>query len=121
MNILLWILQAILAFHTTAGAIWKFSNSEQSVPSLSAIPHTVWLGMAVLEILCSICLIVPAFYKPLAFLVPLAAALIALEMLAFCGLHLLARGTENGQLIYWLVTAAVCAFVVYGRSVLSPF
>ena len=46
MNILLWILQILLALHTTMGAVWKFSNSEQTVHSLSAIPHGVWLTMS---------------------------------------------------------------------------
>ena len=38
MNILLWILQILLALHTAVGAIWKFSNPAQNLPSLSAIP-----------------------------------------------------------------------------------
>jgi hypothetical protein len=42
MNILLWVLQILLALHTTMGAVWKFSHSEQTVPSLKAIPHGVW-------------------------------------------------------------------------------
>src|SRR3954453_24196439 len=25
-------------------AVWKFSNSEQTVPALNAIPHGVWLA-----------------------------------------------------------------------------
>jgi hypothetical protein len=31
MNILLWILQILLALHTIVGAVWKFLNSEQTV------------------------------------------------------------------------------------------
>jgi hypothetical protein len=42
MNILLWILQILLALHTAMGAVWKFSHSaEQTMPSLKAIPHGV--------------------------------------------------------------------------------
>lgn len=44
MNILLWVLQILLALHTVIGAVWKFSNSEQTVRSLNAIPHGVWAG-----------------------------------------------------------------------------
>ncbi|MBL9038941.1 MAG: hypothetical protein JNG84_10530, partial [Archangium sp.] len=59
MNIFLWILQVLLALHTTMGAVWKFSNSEQTTPSLKAIPHAVWLGMSGIEILCSVALVLP--------------------------------------------------------------
>ena len=43
-NVVLWILQVLLALHTAMGAVWKFSNSEQTVPSLQAIPHGAWLA-----------------------------------------------------------------------------
>ncbi|GGB04858.1 hypothetical protein GCM10011491_36230 [Brucella endophytica] len=120
MNILLWVLQVLLALHTATGAVWKFSNPAQTMPSLSAIPHGVWLGMAVVELICSLCLIVPAVYKPLGFLVPLAALLIAVEMLAFCGLHLASGNRNFGPMGYWLVVAAFCAFIAYGRFAVRP-
>jgi len=121
MNILLWVLQVLLALHTVMGAVWKFSNPEQTVPSLKAIPHGVWLAMSVFELLCSLCLILPSFYKPLAILAPIAAACIAAEMLLFCALHLRSSETNNGPMLYWLVVAAICAFIAYGRFVLKPF
>lgn len=120
MNILLWVLQILLALHTVIGAVWKFSNPEQTVPSLKAIPHGVWLGMSVFELLCSVALILPAFNRRLGFLVPIAAAGIAAEMLIFSGLHLNSGETDNSPMFYWLVVAAFCAFIAYGRSVLKP-
>lgn len=121
MNILLWVLQVLLALHTAMGAVWKLSNSEQTVPSLSAIPHGVWLTMSGLELLFSLCLILPAFYKPLAILVPIAAVCIAAEMLIFSGLHIYSGDANYGPMIYWLVVAAICAFIAYGRFVIKPF
>lgn len=121
MNILLWVLQGLLALHTAIGAIWKFSHSaEQTMPSLSAIPQGVWLGMSGLELLFSLGLVLPAFYKPLARLIPLAATCIAAEMLLFCGLHLASGDANYGPMIYWLVVAALCALIAYGRLVLKP-
>jgi hypothetical protein len=102
------------------GAVWKFSNSEQTVPSLKALPHEVWLGMSVLELLCSLALIVPAFSKSLGILVPIAAICIALEMLFFSGVLMYSADANYGHLIYWLVVAALCAFIAYGRVVLEP-
>ena len=64
MNILLWVLQILLALHTAIGAVWKFFNSEQTVPSLKAIPHGVWLSLSVIEILCSLALVLPALSQP---------------------------------------------------------
>jgi len=121
MNIVLWILQILLALHTAIGAVWKFSNpAEQTMPTLKAIPHSVWLSMSVVELLCSVALIVPVFYKPLAVLIPIAAICIAAEMLIFCGLHLASGEGNYNPMIYWLVVATVCAFIAYGRLVLKP-
>ncbi|HTV67160.1 MAG TPA: DoxX family protein, partial [Rhizobiaceae bacterium] len=78
MNILLWVLQILLALHTVTGAVWKFFNPAQAaVPSLAAIPPSAWLGLSVIEILCAIGLVFPFFYKPLGYLAPIAAIVIA--------------------------------------------
>ena len=115
MNILLWILQGLLALHTAIGAVWKFSHSEQAVPSLNAIPHGVWLGLSVVELLCSVGLILPAVSNPLAIAAPVAAAAIAGEMVLFSAVHLRSGDANHGPMIYWLVVAALSAFVAWGR------
>jgi hypothetical protein len=120
MNILLWVLQILLALHTIMGAVWKFTNSEQTVPSLKAIPHEAWLALIVIELLCSLGLILPALNKHLAILAPIAAICIAAEMLIFSGLDIFSGAVNYGQMIYWLVVAAICAFIAYGRFVLKP-
>jgi len=122
MNIFLWILQVLLALHTIIGAVWKFSHTaEQTMPSLKAIPANAWVVLGGFEILCALCLIVPAFYKPTAALVPIAAVCIAIIMLAFCAIHLGSGNTDFSSIIYWLIVAAVCSFIAYGRFVLRPF
>ena len=120
MNVFLSILQVVLALHTALGAAWKSSNSEQTMPSLGAIPHAVWLSLTVPELLCAIALIVPVFDKRAAILVPIAAAFVGAEMLFFSGVHLASGSTSIGPVIYWLVVAAVCGFLIYGRLVLKP-
>jgi len=121
MNILLWILQILVALHTLIGAVWKFFNSAQTIPSLNAIPHRVWLVMSVFELFFSLGILLPAFNKSLAILTPIAAVLVAAEMLLFSGLHIYSGSAEYGHIIYWLVVAAICAFIAYGRFVLRPF
>jgi xanthine/uracil/vitamin C permease (AzgA family) len=59
-NFTLWTLQILLALHTAVGAIWKSSNTENYMPSLAAIPHGLWVGMIVVELLCAVALVIPA-------------------------------------------------------------
>nr|WP_295900140.1 DoxX family protein [uncultured Bdellovibrio sp.] len=122
MNIFLWVLQVLLALHTAVGAVWKFSHSaEQTMPSLKAIPSGVWMGMAVLELICSVLLILPVLNKTWGISTSVGAIIIAAEMLLFCGLHLASGDGNFGPMVYWLVVAAICAFIAYGRLVLRPF
>lgn len=122
MNILLWILQGLLALHTIIGAVWKFFNSaQQTMASLGAIPPEAWLVMGVIELFCSLGLVLPAFNTSLGKLAPISAAIIAAEMLFFCGLHIYTGAANIGPMIYWLVVAAACAFIAYGRFKLKPF
>ena len=120
MNALLWALQVLLALHTLMGAGWKLFNSEQAVPALSAMPHALWVGLSPLEVVCSVCLVLPFFNKPLAMLAPAAAVCIAAEMLLFAGVYFASGSGERGQLMYWVVVAMVCGFVAYGRMALVP-
>lgn len=120
MNVLLLVLQVLLALHTVTGAMWKFFNSPQTVPSLTAIPQGAWLSLSVFELLCSLGLILPAFSKPLGIFAPIAAACIAAEMFLFTGVAIHSGDVNYGQVTYWLVVAAICAFIGYGKIALRP-
>ena len=121
MNITLWILQILLALHTIMGAVWKFSkNAEQTMASLKAIPDRVWMAMAIVELLCSLGLILPAFSKSIATLAPIAALFIVAEMLLFSAMHLSSGSGDYGPIVYWVAVAAVAAFITFGRFVLVP-
>jgi hypothetical protein len=65
-------------------------------------------------------LIFAAFNKSLGKWVPIAAVIIAIEMLIFSAMHIISGDPEHSQMIYWLVVAAVCAFISYGRFALKP-
>lgn len=121
MNATLWVLQGLLAVHTLMGALWKFSKGPaETMPSLATLSPTAWMGLSGLEILCAIGLLLPAIYRPSGILVPVAAALIVVEMLLFCVLHVGAGAADYGPMIYWLGVAALSSFVAHGRFVLSP-
>ncbi len=120
MNILLWILQSLLAAHTFMGAIWKFSNPAKNIPSLAAIPVPVWTGLSFIEILCAAGLVLPALGARFAQAPAIAASVVAGEMLLFCVLHLASGEKGYGPLVYWLVVAALGGCVVLGRIGLTP-
>ena len=120
MTIFLWILQVLLALHTAIGAGWKLFNSEQSIPTLSAIPNGVWMGLIPFELICAVCLVLPAIMPSLGFVVPLAAIGIAAEMLLFKGVHLSAGATDNRPMFYWLGAAVICAIIAIGRPFVVP-
>lgn len=120
MNIALWILQALLALHTAIGAGWKLFNSEQAVPTLATIPSAAWMALIPLELLCAAGLVIPAVAPSLAWLVPVAAIGIAVEMLVFSGVHMRAGAEDNSPMYYWLGVAAVCAVIALGRLLVAP-
>ncbi|MCB9537703.1 MAG: DoxX family protein [Myxococcales bacterium] len=120
MNVFLWVLQILLALHTAMGAVWKLSNAAQTVPSLSAIPHPVWLGLSGVEILCAVGLVLPALGGVPGVLAPLGAAVVAAEMLAFTAVHLASGDPNHGPMVYWLVVAVVCGFLAFARASLHP-
>lgn len=120
MNVVLWILQFVLALHTAIGAVWKFGNAEKAVPSLAALPHAAWLALIPIELLCCLGLVAPAFRRSLALLAPVAAGVIAAEMLLFTALHAASGVRDPGPAVYWLIVAALCAFVAIGRRKARP-
>lgn len=115
MNTVLWILQIALALHTLMGAFWKFSNSVDAVPSLRAMPNTVWRSLGVIEIGLAIALVLPLFGDSLWRFATVGAFGIALEMLAFSVIHLRSGAKQHGQMIYWLVVAALAVFIAVTR------
>ena len=120
MNIVLWILQVFLSVHTFGGAVWKLSNPSEAVAFLSAIPQAAWVVLIALEMMASVCLILPAFGARFRLLSPLAAAFIVLEMLLFTGIHQASGSTEMVPVKYWLVVAGVCGFLAWARKVRWP-
>jgi hypothetical protein len=121
MNIILWILQILLALHTAVGALWKFSNSaEQTMPSLASIPYEAWLGLAGFELVCAFGLVFPALKRGLGVLIPFAAIGIAAEMGFFCVLHLQSGDESHGPMFYWLVVAFISLSIAYGRFLKRP-
>jgi hypothetical protein len=121
MNILLWVLQILAALLYAASGVMKvfmFDQVSGDVPSFAALPREAWTSLGVLELVCTIGLIVPAalHWKP--GLTVAAAMVLAIESVVFVWVH--ARYGEIASIILSGVLGLVMAFIAYGRMVLKP-
>ncbi len=82
MNILLWVLQVLAALLYASSGVMKvfmFEKVSKDVPSFGALPRNVWTALGVLELVCTIGLIVPDAFHWHPPLTILAAAVLAIE------------------------------------------
>src|SRR5580700_7159707 len=90
MNILLWVLQVLAALLYGSSGIMKvfmFDKVSKDVPSFGALPREAWMILGILELVCTLGLIVPAAFHWQPRLTVLAAAVLAVESLVFVGVH----------------------------------
>src|SRR5271170_5458176 len=121
MNILLWVLQALAALLYGASGVMKvfmFDKVSQDVPSFGALPRQAWMALGILELVCTVGLIVPAALHWQPHLTILAATVLAVESLVFVGVHVKYR--EVTPMILSGVLGLLMAFVAYGRMFLQP-
>ena len=122
MNILLWVLQVLAALLYGASGVMKvfmFDKVREGVPSFGALPRGGWMALGILELVCTVGLIVPAALHWQPQLTVVAAAVLALESLVFIWVHVKYR--EIGSTIMSAVLGLLVAFIAYGRMVLRPF
>ena len=121
MNILLWVLQILAALLYGSSGVMKvfmFEKISKDVPSFGALPREAWTALGILELVCTIGLIVPAAFHWRPQLTILAATLLAIESLVFVGVHV--KYHEITPLILSSVLGLLMAFIAYGRMVLRP-
>ena len=121
MNILLWVLQILAALLYGSSGVMKvflFDKVSEGVPSFGALPRKAWTALGILELICTVGLIVPdaLHWRPL--LTVAAAAVLAMESLVFVWIHTKYR--ETTTIIMSAVLGLLMAFLVYGRLVLKP-
>lgn len=121
MNLLLWVLQVLAALLYAASGVMKvflFDKVSADVRSFDALPREVWKALGILELVCTVGLIVPAAFHWHPSLTVLAATVLAIESLVFIGVH--AKCREIAPMIVCAVLGLVMAFIAYGRWVLEP-
>jgi uncharacterized membrane protein YphA (DoxX/SURF4 family) len=121
MNILLWVLQVLAALMYGASGVMKvfmFDKISEDVRSFGAMPKKAWMAFGILELVCTVGLVVPAVLHWQPALTVVAATLLALESLVFIGVHVKYR--EITPMVLSGVLGLIMAFVAYGRMVLAP-
>jgi len=121
MNILLWVLQILGALLYGSSGVMKvflFDKVSRDVPSFGALPRAAWTVLGILELVCTVGLIVPDALRWQPQLTVLAAAVLAVESLIFIWVHVKYR--EVGPTILSGVLGLLMAFIAYGRAVLQP-
>ena len=121
MNVLLWVLQVVAALLYGSSGVMKvfmFDKVSQGVQSFGALPRKAWMTLGIVELVCTVGLIVPAAFHRLPSLTILAATLLAVESLVFVWVHVKYR--EVTPMILSGVLGVLMAFIAYGRIVLQP-
>jgi hypothetical protein len=82
------------------------------------LPRKAWTALGILELVCTVGLIVPAALHWEPALTAAAAGALAIESLVFVWVH--AKYDEMAPIVLSGVLGVVMAFVAYGRMVLAP-
>ncbi len=119
MNIVLWILQILLALmFLMHGRLMLFLETSQAsrMPYVLAIPTAFRRFIGVAEVLGALGLILPALTNILPWLTPLASTGLVAIMIGGAIFHFLRR--ENPNIVFNLILLVLAAIVAYGRFIL---
>ena len=121
MNTLLWVLQVLAALLYGASGVMKvfmFDKVSEGVASFGALPREAWMALGIVELVCTVGLIVPGVFHWKPSLTVVVATVLAIESLLFVWVHVQFR--EIATTIMSGVLGLLMAFIAYGRMVLKP-
>jgi DoxX-like family len=95
-----------------------FDKISEGVPSFGALPRQAWMALGILELVCTVGLIIPAAFHWQPALTVVAATVLAVESLVFVWVH--AKYREITTIIMSSVLGLLMAFIAYGRMFLKP-
>lgn len=116
LNLILWIVQTILAaLFLMAGVMkaFQYERAKASLPWVKDVSKGLVTFIGISELLGGLGLILPLLTGILPWLTPLAAAGLAVIMILAMVFHAMRR--ESSAIIFNLVLFALAAFVAYGR------
>ena len=119
MNILLWVLQALLAAVFLAhGWLLLAPPPEIAAQMLEALPREFWVFLGVAEVLAAIGITLPGATRILPWLVPSAAGGLVIVMVSATIWHVVR--SEISSALITLVLLAIATFVTYMRWRVAP-
>ena len=119
MNVVLWIIQVLLALAFAAhGWLFLAPPPEIKVQMDANLPQWFQLFMGVAEVAAAIGLILPGLTRVMPFLVTWAAVGIAIIMVSATGYH--AVRSEYSSSVITFILLLMATFLVYGRQRLRP-
>ena len=119
MNVLLWVLQVLLAAAFLAhGLLLLMPPPDIAAQMLVSFPRAFWLFLGLAEVAAAIGLTLPGIARVMPFLVSWAAAGIMVVMVSATIYHL-ARG-ENSSAVITFILLIMATYVAYMRSRVIP-
>jgi uncharacterized membrane protein YphA (DoxX/SURF4 family) len=118
MNIVLWIIQVLLALLFLFAGVTKLILPIEEMIKQMAMPGLFLRFLGVAEVLGALGLILPGLFRVKTWLTPLAAALLTIIVIGATVVTLMIGGGATALIP--LMTALLCAFVGYGRWRVAP-
>jgi len=119
MNILLWVLQALLAAAFLAhGLLLLMPPADIAAQMTAELPRSLWVFLGVAEVAAAVGITLPGATRILPWLVPAAAAGIMFVMVSATIWHVM-RG-EISSAVVTLVLLVMATFVAYMRWRVHP-
>ena len=120
MNIVLWIIQILLAL------LFLFAGATKLLPiTMPPPPPNMWMPpmwflkfIGICEVLGALGLVLPGLFRRQQYLTVLAAIGLTILMIGAVVVSVMTMGVATA--VTPLVTGLLCAFVAYGRSKVSP-
>jgi len=119
MNVLLWVLQVLLALVFIAhGLLLLMPPAEIAAQMAMSLPRAFWVFLGVAEIAAAIGLTLPGLARVKPWLVAWAAAGIMIVMISATGYHIVRGEISSAAVTFVLLLMAT--FVVYMRLRVMP-
>jgi hypothetical protein len=118
MNIVLWVIQVLLALIFLFAGVTKLILPIEEMTKQMAMPGLFLRFLGVAEVLGTFGLILPGLFRIKTWLTPLAAAGLMVIVIGATVTTLMIGGGATA--LFPLVTALLAAFVAYGRWRLAP-
>ena len=119
MNILLWVLQVLLAVVFIAhGLLLLMPPPEIAAQMVMSLPRAFWVFLGVAEIAAAIGLTLPGLTRVMPWLVSWAAAGIMIVMISATGYHIVRGEISSAAVTFVLLIMAT--FVAYMRLRVMP-